>query len=885
MPTRSSQIRFEFTGDASKASKALRELASEAARAGGITEDEAKRIGAAFDDIDRKAQGIDRAAAATAARGTAFGRLDQLAGGGVAGDFLGSLGGTEVALAGISTKAIAATAGVAGLGVAAVKAGQVSVGQFQSIGTSVAKFQQTLGGTTEDASRFWSTLSAVGVNPEQGLDALNQFAVNITQNRDDLDEFGVAVARFDDGSTDMVETLFNVIDAYQGMGDSAERARLLSVTLGEEGMRQLQPLIRRTTDELRDMGASAKNVLTEEDLRRLDEWNAAWGQFTTDVSLAAAAVGSDLVPVLSDVVDLAAPVVQGVGDVVGAFGELGSAVDEVNDVLETYTGQDWGGLIESGINVLPGGGVITGIARGAKAWLDHGEAQERAAAAERNYQANARSTLNHLAEEATAAQAASEAVDALAYSQQRQMDVSRQARAAGVLGELTADRAALADAQERAADVEADAARTIEAANQQAAQAIESANERVESAKQAWAEAAADLERAEADAARTIEDANRDAARSVSDANERVVQAREARTEAAEELAEAERDAAELIAEANEDASRRIVDAQERVTDAREAAARQQRDNARRVEDAEVALQDALNRALGEEDPGEAERIRSIALRDFERVREDVAESEIDAADDIREAEQGLVQAAQEAEEARSDAAERAADVIESAKDRVVEANERVTEAERGLRETTEDARRRVADAHRQAADGIQAAQSRVWQAASTVAQAEVDLRNVTAQAEADRAAAAQNAATAIWNARQVEIEANRLVEESERRLAGARMDAAAQLALFQATWNAQDPNNSLTRVTGQMPGVRRYHSGGEFRAPMPGGEGLAILRDREVVLTPQEVAGAGGVTTVINLNAPVYGDRRQLMEEIERAVREGYGTSLGRRQ
>ncbi len=46
---------------------------------------------------------------------------------------------------------------------------------------------------------------------------------------------------------------------------------------------------------------------------------------------------------------------------------------------------------------------------------------------------------------------------------------------------------------------------------------------------------------------------------------------------------------------------------------------------------------------------------------------------------------------------------------------------------------------------------------------------------------------------------------------------------------------------------TFSTPNIPRLHSGGMFNAPTPGGEGLALLRDREMVVTPEQ-QGMGGV-------------------------------------
>ena len=60
-------------------------------------------------------------------------------------------------------------------------------------------------------------------------------------------------------------------------------------------------------------------------------------------------------------------------------------------------------------------------------------------------------------------------------------------------------------------------------------------------------------------------------------------------------------------------------------------------------------------------------------------------------------------------------------------------------------------------------------------------------------------------------------------------------------------------------------PNIPEFHTGGVFRAPRPGGEGLAILRDRETVLQPGERQGP--LIGVVNLLSAADPD------EIARAI------------
>lgn len=60
-------------------------------------------------------------------------------------------------------------------------------------------------------------------------------------------------------------------------------------------------------------------------------------------------------------------------------------------------------------------------------------------------------------------------------------------------------------------------------------------------------------------------------------------------------------------------------------------------------------------------------------------------------------------------------------------------------------------------------------------------------------------------------------------------------------------------------------------HDGGVFRAPRPGGEGLALLRDGERVLTPEQDRRGGGGGVTVNVAGSVVTERQLVL-----AIREG---------
>ncbi|MDY0374008.1 MAG: phage tail tape measure protein, partial [Candidatus Izemoplasmatales bacterium] len=68
------------------------------------------------------------------------------------------------------------------------------------------------------------------------------------------------------------------------------------------------------------------------------------------------------------------------------------------------------------------------------------------------------------------------------------------------------------------------------------------------------------------------------------------------------------------------------------------------------------------------------------------------------------------------------------------------------------------------------------------------------------------------------------------------------------------------------------IPKIPRLHDGGTFRSPIPGGEGLALLRDKETIRTPeQEKALQSGASIVISQGAIVINTQRLDDREINR--------------
>lgn len=820
-------MRIRITGASDEAVRALRDLATEMARTDARYKDVAEAFVRESDKIEAKAkQTADQVEAqqrrmSDRVQGAAVSRVGGFASRLPGGGLLDDLGGADALLAGVGAKAAVATAGVAALGVAAAKAGQLSVQAFTSVADSVQQFSNLTGKSAEESSGWALALEAVGLGTEQWIDRVRQFQTNLAQFPHRAEEAGVAVVKMADGTVDASETMLNALQKLHDTPDILERQRIGFQLFGESWT-QLMPII-RDPSAFEALRKNFEGALSEKDLDKLNEFQVEWAKFQTHIKLAGAEIGSALVPTLTDLIQAAEPALPIIKDLAGLMGDLATiGADQIRVTFEVIG--DVRGLLDA-IPVV--GDVIKAQAANYQIVRDtvHNLAEStKDMTAAKNEEISSWDRSRVAAQQAAAAyHQAADGVDD--YHESLQMQVSAQARAARVVGELGGLREAAAKASTSLQDAQARGAEQVANAEQQAARQIASAQQQVE-------------------------EAHRSAARAVEQAERRVADALEARQEAVARVAEAEQEAAELVADANEDAARRVLDAQRRVDDAREDALRNRRDNNRRIEDADLALQEALNRALLEENPFEAQRIREEALRKRERVNEDVAESELDAARRVQEAEEGLRDAHVEAAERRADAEERAGEIITAALKAVEDANRRVEDAQASLAQAAEDGARRVE-------------------------QAEQNLRSVTEQANAARSAAANSAAAAIWNARMLEVAAAEAVETAERRLAGFRLTAPTQRAMFQATWDAQDPNNSLTRVTSRLPGRASggpVHAGGAFVVGEDGPE-LLVMGSQGGRVVPN--GQLGGNTYIIQGSVI---SERELVEIIARAERGGYG-------
>jgi hypothetical protein len=175
------------------------------------------------------------------------------------GDALGSVGG---GLDGLSGPQMAAAAGMAALGTAAV----ASIRNFTELADRVRDFSTKTGMTTFESSRLIANMDDLGISTDTGAAALGRLARNIDAGK--LDEYGISVVRAKDGTVNMAATLGNVADAIAATTDPTKRATLGNDLLGKS-YAELLPLLNKGSQGMAEFADSVSKAqtLSEADLK------------------------------------------------------------------------------------------------------------------------------------------------------------------------------------------------------------------------------------------------------------------------------------------------------------------------------------------------------------------------------------------------------------------------------------------------------------------------------------------------------------------------------------------------------------------------------------------------------------------------------------------
>lgn len=229
------------------------------------------------------------------------------------------------------------SAGVAGgaiaAGAAVTKFAVDGVNSFVNLAGEVRNFQRVSGASAEDSSRMVAVLDDMGISADKGASAMFRMSRTVAEGGDGLRQYGVEIAKNRDGTTNMVETLLNVADAYTETEDAGTRAALVQEAFGRGG-KDLIPILEQGREGLRDFFAEAEKnhqIFSQEDLQQARDYELAIDSLQDSMQGLQRSAGQALVPTLTTVADSTADTITTADELTSSFGGVAGGMRFLNE--------------------------------------------------------------------------------------------------------------------------------------------------------------------------------------------------------------------------------------------------------------------------------------------------------------------------------------------------------------------------------------------------------------------------------------------------------------------------------------------------------------------------------------------------------------------------
>jgi hypothetical protein len=233
-----------------------------------------------------------------------------------------------------AVKANAGNLALAG-GAALVAFGVKAVGAFQDTALEAGRLADSLGLTSEQASRFMEVAGDMGIDVGTLEKSIGKMNIEVAKSPAYFDEIGAAIAKNADGTTDVQQTFLNVVDAISKMPNATDRAAASQKLLGR-GWKDMAELVAGGSDNLKaslDAVSDAK-VIDSAEVEKARRYRAAMDELSDSIEDLALAAGEVLVPALTKAAETT-------GDARNAWSSLDDALGPVDESLGKLVATNW----------------------------------------------------------------------------------------------------------------------------------------------------------------------------------------------------------------------------------------------------------------------------------------------------------------------------------------------------------------------------------------------------------------------------------------------------------------------------------------------------------------------------------------------------------------
>jgi hypothetical protein len=221
--------------------------------------------------------------------------------------------------AGVAFDSIKANAGnlamVAGGAIAGFAA--KAIGDFQDLALSVDNFRDKTNLTLDQSSRWNAYTSDLGIESDAMVKIFDKLGKGATDQIPAFQELGVEIAFGPDGTTDIEETFFRVIDKLNSLEDPAARAKLQAELFGKGWMSAAEIINSSSSDikrSLEDVGDF--EIIDEEEIQKAKDLREAQDRLGDALAELSVNIGEKLIPALTDATEAAIPFLDAIGPLV-----------------------------------------------------------------------------------------------------------------------------------------------------------------------------------------------------------------------------------------------------------------------------------------------------------------------------------------------------------------------------------------------------------------------------------------------------------------------------------------------------------------------------------------------------------------------------------------
>jgi hypothetical protein len=226
-------------------------------------------------------------------------------------------------------------------GAALVTFGVKAVGAFNETAIGAGQLRDALGVTAEEASRLQEVAGDLGIGVEAVEKTIGRMNREVANSPQLFDDIGAAIARNEDGTTNVTETFLNTIDALNRIPDAAERAARAQEIFGKSWM-DVAELVELGADDVRAAldGVEGGKIIDDKEVDRARKFRDTLDNLKGVAEELAVEVGGSLTEALNDVspalivaADATGKLARGLG---GLFGLAETAGTKLGHILSPW---------------------------------------------------------------------------------------------------------------------------------------------------------------------------------------------------------------------------------------------------------------------------------------------------------------------------------------------------------------------------------------------------------------------------------------------------------------------------------------------------------------------------------------------------------------------